>query len=109
MLPTTFLEVPQLSGTALSFNSIGPFDLQLESRPKSLLAEAGGVEALMNAAQGVKREGDRMFKQQNNCWTVGALLRYIEGSLMFMEAAEGMLQGRVSRWGGASAGGKKYQ
>lgn len=89
--------MPQLSGTALSFNSIGPYDLQLESRPKSLLAEAGTVEALMNAAQGVKREGDRMFKQQNNCWTVGALSRYIEGSLMFMEAAEGMLRERMSR------------
>ncbi|GFR47261.1 hypothetical protein Agub_g8948 [Astrephomene gubernaculifera] len=92
ILPTSFLELPRLSGTALSFQSIGPFDLQLEKeqRPAALLE--GRVDAHIEEARRTKREGDALCARNNRIWTIKSLSKYVVASLMFMEAADAMLR-----------------
>ncbi|PNH07944.1 hypothetical protein TSOC_005569, partial [Tetrabaena socialis] len=89
VLPTSFLELPSLGGTALSFNSIGPFDLQLETEQRPGVAD-GRVDAHIEEARRTKREGDALFSRNGRVWGIKSLSKYVSASLMFMEAAEAM-------------------
>ncbi|GLC50074.1 hypothetical protein PLESTB_000339300 [Pleodorina starrii] len=90
VLPLSFLELPRLCGTALSFQSIGPFDLQLEREQRIVLTE-GSVEAHVEEAKRVKRQGDVLMTNNSKQWSIKALSKYIIAALMFMEAADAML------------------
>ncbi|KAG2484931.1 hypothetical protein HYH03_016317 [Edaphochlamys debaryana] len=80
-------------GTALAYTSIGPFDLQLEHKRGGL--PESRIEAHLQEAAKVKREGDALFNKNGRQWSIKALSRYVSGALMFMEAADAMLKDRL--------------
>ncbi|KXZ43167.1 hypothetical protein GPECTOR_99g802 [Gonium pectorale] len=93
VLPTSFLELPRLTGTALSYQSIGPFDLQLE-REHVRSPPEGGVEVWIEEARKLKREGDAQFARNNKVWSIRSLSKYVSSALLFMESAEAMVRER---------------
>ncbi|GLI65628.1 hypothetical protein VaNZ11_009198 [Volvox africanus] len=100
LLPLSFLEHPRLCGTALSFQSIGPFDLQLEREERVILAD-DQINDLMARAVRVKHEGDKLSLVPNSTqrlWTMEALSKYMTSSLLFMEAADAMAQRREHKY-----------
>lgn len=97
VLPVSFLELPRLCGTALSFQSIGPFDMQLEKERRSAV-DGRSIDSLLEEAKRTKREGDQIFGQHNKAWTIKSLSKYVYSSLIFMEAADIIVHRRDQRY-----------
>lgn len=96
VLPTSFLELQTLSGVAQSYTSVGPFDLQLEPAPVRLASEQAVNAHMQNATQ-TKREGDALRSKNGGAWSIKALSRYVSAALLFMEAADMMMQQQHQR------------
>ncbi|KAG2441104.1 hypothetical protein HXX76_003956 [Chlamydomonas incerta] len=91
VLPPMFLGLSNLNSQAAAYNSIGPFDLQLEHDARGGVGPADGrIEAHMQQARSTKKEGDALMARNGNVWTVKSMSKYVSGALMYMEAADAL-------------------
>ena len=78
------------SSAALAYNSIGPFDLQLEPAPPLPVSEPE-INSHIETARRLKHEGNALCSKNGNVPTIKALSRWVSACLMFMEAGDAML------------------
>ncbi|KAG2450334.1 hypothetical protein HYH02_004839 [Chlamydomonas schloesseri] len=91
VLPPLFLGLAGLNSQAAAYNSIGPFDLQLEHDARGGVGPADGrIDAHMLQARSTKKEGDALMARNGNVWTVKSMSKYVSGALMYMEAADAL-------------------
>eukprot|EP00798_Chlamydomonas_sp_ICE-L_P015890 gene15890-22019_t len=92
VLPPNFLGVGSPSVLYSTFNSLDPLELQMPlppGLPTHEITEAK-ISSIISSAADLKRSGDALRGSAMSPWRVKSLSKYVEASLMYMEACEYM-------------------
>eukprot|EP00798_Chlamydomonas_sp_ICE-L_P017684 gene17684-24038_t len=93
ILPSSFLSNTGPGSFALAGTCIDLEDLQMPilALPSSSDLTDEKINEIINVASELKRSGDSERGSRKYPWRVGSLSKYVEASLMYMEACESML------------------
>lgn len=95
LLPPNFLEGEPSNSLSMEFANLGGYDFHMPPSalplPSGSRSSESSIKERIGEAQNTKRAGDAL-RNSVGAWDVCSLGKYVEASLMFMEACEWMQQ-----------------